>query len=970
MTELLNKEETPIPWELIERNRPLRDDIRYLGTLLGDTIKRIDGEDVFASVERFRQICKALHENNDSKLKSELSQLVDNIDFETGTRVIKAFLTYFDLINIAEQHHRLRRRWEMESKKDTLPQPDSLSAVFAKAESYESSVFARALEDMDIQVVFTAHPTEITRRTVFMKQLAIADCLYRKDHPPHTLRESKELEDRLASTVETLWLSDHVMYFKPAVLDEVRYGLYHFEHTVMHAILAVHGELKDKLRGLNKHVHNYDLKARRFISFGSWIGGDRDGNPYVSPEITVKALQFQQNLVLSKYRKDLEDLFNELSQSDNWVDLGQAISCSIEEERALLPKETQDRIEHRFMHEPLRQKVLIMQEKMKGKAERAALSLGPGAIETETRHCYQRSQDFRDDLIQLRDALRLSGALLTLASVEKLIDSVDIFGFHLAKLDIRQHSSRHSGALDEITSSLKIFARSKTSTYLQMSESERVAFLTSELEGQRPLIPHELHYSKETADTVQVFRTMAQCQDAYGQEAIDTYIVSMTQEMSDLLCILLFAKEAGFFSEAYPHRSISVVPLFETIQDLRRAPEILESLLANSAYKSYLVKQGMVQEIMIGYSDSGKDGGIVSSNWELYKVQQQLAKMARKYGIGLRLFHGRGGSIGRGGGPSHRAIMTQPRGSVLGRLKLTEQGEVISAKYSLHAIAVRNFEQLASAVLESSLQELSAPDGEAENSSWQGFMEEFSAAAFKAYRQLVYADADFVRFFQQVTPINEITHLRMGSRPTRRNTGSQSISDLRAIPWVFAWTQSRFLLPAWYGFGSAFKAMLDKDPTNLDQMRHMYKDWLFFHGLVSKIETALAVADMNIASFYAEQLVQDASLKEKYLPPIYEEFELCRQAVFAINEQKELLAENHFLQRSIALRNPYVDPLSYLQVRFIRDWRRRKEEEQAAGKEFGKTSMRLPLKREEEDKLLESILMSINGVAAGLQSTG
>lgn len=939
------------PWELVETNRPLRDDIRYLGTLLGDTIRRIDGEQVYAKVEQFRKICKALHNSDDPELKKELESLIQNIDFETGTKVIKAFLTYFDLINIAEQHHRLRRRSEIESQGRPPIQDDSLEFAYSKA--IDEKAIIDALENMDIQVVFTAHPTEITRRTVFFKQLTIARCLYKRDHPPLTHREKLELDEKLAAAVETLWLSDHVMYFKPSVMDEVRYGLYHFEHTVIDAVLEIHSEMRRKLMALSGKT---DYTDQRFITFGSWIGGDRDGNPFVTPEITFSALRFQSNLILQKYAKELDELFNELSQSDNWIEVNAELQHSVEEERAYLPHETLEKIDQRFIREPMRQKLLIMYEKLKSSIE--LLHSDPPEKESKPL-IYNNPKEFRADLNLLRISLQQAGSVMGDRSIKRLMDMLDVFGFHLAKLDIRQHSSRHSNALDEICRALKVIPDGYKSS---LNEESKVDFLTRELQHMRPLIPHDLHFSAETTDVVTVFITMAKCQDLYGAEAIDTYIVSMTQEMSDLLCILLFAKEAGFFSGAYPHRTISVVPLFETIGDLRRAPEILEALLNNPVYASYLARRGNVQEIMIGYSDSGKDGGIVTSNWELYKVQKQLATVADKHNVRLRLFHGRGGTIGRGGGPTHRAITSQPPGTVSGRIKITEQGEVISAKYSLHTIAVRNFEQLAAAVLESSILESNGKKFEAEPAEWSEFMEEFSQTAFNAFRDLVYGDEDFVRFFQQATPIAEIAHLRMGSRPTRRTSGSQSIGDLRAIPWIFAWTQSRFLLPAWFGLGTAFKKQIDAHGAEqLKLMRKLYKEWPFFHGLVSKIETALAVADMNIAMFYARNLVTDQKLYDKYLERIVSEFETCRDAVFQITENETLLSENQFLQRSIALRNPYVDPLSYLQVKFIRQWR-----EQEAAKIKDKST----LSSAERDFLLETILMSINGVAAGLQSTG
>lgn len=951
--------EAQVPWELVERNRPLRDDIRYLGTLLGDTIRRIDGDHVFAAVEQFRRLTKALHASDDAVLKAELAALIQHIDFDTGTKVIKAFLTYFDLINIAEQHHRLRRRSQIETEGQSPRQSDSLEAVFAKG-MQNAETLSEAMQGLDVQIVFTAHPTEITRRTVFMKQLEIAKGLYRRDHPPHTHREKVGIEESLASAVETLWLSDHVMYFKPTVMDEVRYGLYHFEHTVIDAILDVHSELRNKLDALDPQP-NYP--ERRFTSFGSWIGGDRDGNPFVTPDVTVKALEFQARLILQKYIKDIEALFNELSHSDNWVDFNVQFLDSLTPEVQLLPEDVQGRIQQRLLHEPLRQKLLVILERLKNLLR--SLDQGAGFSHGENvdkeskdqpiRLIYESVAEFREDLNILRLNLDKSQLQLGQRSIRRIIDSVDIFGFHLAKLDIRQHSGRHRAALSEVCASMKLF---KTE-YSELAESEKLAWLTEELRSLRPLIPHELHYSDNTNDVIQVFRTMGMCQDRFGPEALDTYIVSMTQEMSDLLSILLFAKEAGFFSGNYPYRTISVVPLFETIGDLRRAPDILRSLLQNSVYAEHIKKRKHVQEIMIGYSDSSKDGGIVTSNWELYKVQTQLAAVAREFGIQLRLFHGRGGTIGRGGGPTHRAIMTQPLGTVAGRIKITEQGEVISAKYSLHTIAVRNFEQLSAAVLETSLIEQSGKSAQQEKPEWHTFMEEFSQDAFDSFRELIYSDNKFVEFFQKATPINEIAHLRMGSRPTRRTSGSQAISDLRAIPWVFAWTQSRFLLPAWFGLGAAYQKQLSKHgESRLDFMRELYDDWTFFHGLVNKIETGLAVADMKIAAFYVNQLVDDDDLRERIFKAITQEYEYCQNAVFSISRRETLLSENQFLKRSIELRNPYVDPLSYLQVRFIKEWRER---------EAKRGSAELP---DERDLLLETILMSVNGVAAGLQSTG
>ncbi len=559
----------------------------------------------------------------------------------------------------------------------------------------------------------------------------------------------------------------------------------------------------------------------------------------------------------------------------------------------------------------------------------------------------------------IKRSLELAGTKLSTAKIDRFIFTINIFGFHLAKLDIRQNSERHRSALSEVTRQLAI----GDEDYGAISESERLAWLQNELDGRRPLFPAVLRFDAETNETIETFRTMARLQDQYGKRALDTYIVSMTRSASDLLSILLFAKESGLYSQDYPHRSISIVPLFETIGDLREAPRIFEALLAMPVYRKYLETRDHLQEIMIGYSDSGNDGGIVTSNWELYKAQKKLVELADSLGVRLRLFHGRGGTIGRGGGPTHRAILAQPPGTVSGRIKLTEQGEVISSKYSLHGIAVRNFERLACAVIESSVTEEHKRQEGIDEPQWIEAMEEISSTAYAVYRGLVYEDPDFVDFFNQATPIKEIAQLRLGSRPTRRTKGSTSISDLRAIPWVFAWTQSRFLLPGWYGLGSAIELYLERHgQSGLQFLRMLFKRWPFFTGLIKKVETTLAISDMNIARYYADNLVADKDMRERVMSRIEQEHARTCDAVLKITGQAVLLEKTEYLRRSIELRNPYVDPLSYLQVRFIKEWRLQKSNEIARTDASENPDLL--------DPLLDTVLMSINGIAEGLQSTG
>jgi phosphoenolpyruvate carboxylase len=947
--------------ELQDRLKPLRDDVRQLGAILGDTIRRFEGEDAFVNVETFRQLCKGSHEGSRKEIEP-ISQLADKLDLEAATKVIKAFMTYFDLINIAEQNHRLRRRALNEFNHLGSVPADSLPGLTERllAGGTDGNMLADVVKKLDIQIVFTAHPTEITRRTVLLKQLEIAKYLYRRDHPPLSMREHTMVERAIRGVVESLWLTDHIIYFKPEVMDEVRYGLYHFDHVVIDAVLDVHQEVGALLSNLIDD-HDKDKKtAERFISFGSWIGGDRDGNPYVTPEVTIKALEYQRSLIISRYLRELETLFNDLSQSVNWVKPDPALSKSLNRDANLFP-ETAARIKGRFDRELHRQKLLYIQAKL-----RNTLSMPPEAgsksrakaTKLKEGQYYLSPIQLREDLLLLRNSLKTSACDDSLNSLDRSIDGIDIFGFHLAKLDIRQHSQRHLDALDEIAK--KVYALNKG--YSGQSEEAKNRWLTERISSQDSLNLRSADFSSLTAETIQTFETLSDCQKRFGVSAVDTYIVSMTRAASDMLTILFFLKEVGLFKSGKKvESSVSVVPLFETVEDLRNAPRVFNVLLQDKLYRSYLESRGNLQEIMIGYSDSGKDGGIVTSNWELYKVQKQLVALAEENGVKLRLFHGRGGTIGRGGGPTHRAILAQPPGTVSGRIKLTEQGEVISSKYALHEIAVRNFERMAAAVIENTLTGRRA-GSTTEEPEWQELMDRLSLAARESYRNLVYGDSDFVDFFYETTPISEISQLHLGSRPTTRVRNSRSIDALRAIPWVFAWTQSRYMLPGWFGFGTAFKSCLAEDKKALAVARQMYAHWPFFRGLVSKIETALAVADMDIARVYCEQL-SSKHLQAKYFPIIMEEFNLCCQAVLAITQTKNLLDGTAYLQQSIGLRNPYVDPLSFLQVKLIKQLR--KDQKKARGPGAGVNATEAG-----SDPLLDAVLMTINGIAIGLQNTG
>lgn len=989
----------------VDRNKPLRDDIRLLGSLLGKTIRRFAGERVFDTVEDLRRQCKSLHKaksiaNSEeaATIADQLQNMLRDLPENDAADIIKSFLCYFDLINIAEQHHRLRRRAQREEQ-ENVPAPESLPHLFSRVDSatIPSSTLLDVLTNLDIEIVFTAHPTEITRRTVLLKQIDLAAQLRDSDHPPHSLMEKAGIQAELAAVVESLWLSDHIVYFKPSVMDEVKYGLYHFENVVIDAVLAVHKQLMDKCEQLAKELGRQLPPHLRFITFGSWIGGDRDGNPFVTPATTRTALKYQHSVMLRRYLKELEPLFDRLSHSANFVAPSSPLMSSLDEDAQVMP-EIERRFATKYRLEPFRRKLLFIQEKLNntltvtnalddqtsGRPARerfiSAASTSsesadsPAARDSEAGTSparYMNAQELYQDLHLIAQPLEAAGCTDSINRLERMMHMIDVFGFHLAKLDIRQHSARHVAALDEIIAQLDMLPGSR---YRDLQEQERIKWLCSELDSRRPLLPAQLNFSDSTNETIEVFRTMSACQDIHGAQALDTYIVSMTRDASDLLAILLLAKDCGLYNpRLYPNKAISVVPLFETVDDLQRAPDIFKSLFNLPQWREYVRVRENVLEVMIGYSDSGKDGGIITANWELYKAQTELVALAALHNVKLRLFHGRGGSIGRGGGPTHNAILAQPPGTIAGRLKLTEQGEVISSKYALHGIAVRNFERLASATIEATLNDerLSAA-GKKELPEWWQLMDEFSRNALEGYRNAVHKDPDFVKFFNKSTPISEIGQLRMGSRPTRRTQGSNSIDDLRAIPWVFAWTQSRFLLPAWFGLGSAYRQHLQSHGQEaLIMLQSLYDSWPFFNTLISRTETALAVTDMDIALKYAEELVEDSVLRKRVFTAIKGEYDLARQAVLDITKQRYLLERVNYLRNSIDLRNPYVDPLSYLQVRFIKELRARSRDgESAAGKSTLPGADVVDEKVTEQDKLLELVLMSINGIAEGLQNTG
>jgi phosphoenolpyruvate carboxylase len=789
--------------------------------------------------------------------------------------------------------------------------------------------------------VLTAHPTEAKRRTILIKLNTIAEQLDELTRASRLPSERVEIVERIREEIVVLWQSDETRDRRPTVLDEVRNVLYFFEATLFRLVPRIYTELE---RALAEAWPGEQFEIGPVLRYGSWVGGDRDGNPNVVAEITEETIREQKEAVLRHYNVLVDELYNQLSPAITRVGVSRELLDSIVSDFKLAPVAEHEVLE-RFRMEPYRQKLILMFRRLRATR---ALNERPWKTGATDPRAYGSADEFVADLrIIERSLLENKGERLARGRFAQLLRAVEVFGFHLATLDLRQHSERHRSAMAEVMADVKLSAQ-----YERLTEAQKVALLSREISNPRPLTAR-LDYSPETNETIALFRMVQRARQEAGEQVIQTYIISMTTAPSNVLEVLLFAHDAGLFG------TIDVTPLFETIEDLTNAPQIMDALFANDVYRKHLAARGNRQQVMIGYSDSNKDGGYLRANWMLFRAQQALAAVCRKNGIDLTLFHGRGGSLGRGGGPANRAILAQPPESLHGRIKLTEQGEVISSRYENEAIAHRHLEQLVNAVMLTSGKRPDFP----EMRNWSQVMDALSTIAFERYRTMV-THPEFMSFFHEVTPIDYIDSLNIGSRPSRRKAGG-SIYDLRAIPWVFAWTQSRIALPSWFGVGSALEEWVAQggaegpaeglseggNSARLETLRAMHARWPFFRSVLDNTQLGLSRADMHIASLYAE--LSSTTGGDELFAMISDEYERTARMVKLVANAQELLEREEWLQRSIRVRNPYVDPLNFIQVALMR----RHREEGDAGSD-------------EALSLRESISLSVNGIAAGLQNTG
>ena len=909
-------------------------DIRLLGNALGAVLKEQGGGELFDRVERIRALTKeARSVPGDSDAERALDALFADMDFDAALPVLKAFTTYFQLVNLAEQKEivRVNRRRAFES--GTKPRSESVrNAIQTLSASGMTAAQMRDLiETLSIQLVFTAHPTESKRRTVNEKLHRLSAFLSALEQPQIAESEQERLEADVTAETEILWQTDEVRQRRLSVIDEAKNILFYFGETLFQITPRLY---EDLTAALEECYPGEAFQILNFLEYGSWVGGDRDGNPTITLDHTAEVLRLHRAQVLSLYVPAVRALSDRLSQSRHYVGISDELAQSLLADAEALP-EVASEAAGRSPQEPYRRKCEFIWERL-----RRTQDSRPGG--------YGTADEFIADLELLQRSLEThKGYFAARRVLAPLLFQARLFGFHLARLDIREHKEKYLGALSAVLAD-------QGTDWEALDEAGKIALLEREIAGRRPLVPAASHYGEDADKTLGLFRLVSDKMQTLGPDAFGSFILSMASDVSDVLAVLLLAKDAHLADLAGDGgwSSVDVVPLFETIEDLENAPQILDTLLSNLVYRRNVRLRGDAQEVMVGYSDSNKDGGYLTANWKLYVGQARLAEVAQKHGVSLRIFHGRGGAIGRGGGPAGKAILAQPPGSVRGRLKITEQGEVISSRYFDQEIAYRNLEQIVHAVLTASV------PGSAgrENPEWAAVMDEVSDAAFTAYRALVYGDSGFVRYFQEATPVGELAQLNIGSRPPKR-TASDRIEDLRAIPWVFSWMQSRHTLPGWYGVGTALSAYADQSPAHLERLQTMYQEWPFFATTIDNAQMSLAKADMEIAARYAA-LVTDSVIAGRIYGAVAAEYEKSVAVIRRITNLGALLDNQPVLQKSIRLRNPYVDPLSYLQVELLKRLRALPSDDNSEETKIARRDLRA------------AVLLSINGVAAGMKNTG
>ena len=915
----------------IDLQSRLRDDIRYLGRLLGDTLRALEGDDIFALIEEVRSLSIRFHRDGDQASEAKLQALLASIDTAGTVRVARAFSFFYQLANIAEDVHLNRRHRQM--RKSGSPREDGdfeLALERIREAGIEAGKVVDTLNGMLTAPVFTAHPTEVQRKSILDNLREVHNRMDERDQVDMTPEEAQDVEEAIRHTLQVLWRTRMLRVEKLQVQDEIENGLSFYRYTVLRELPRVYSRVEDAVaRAFPEHANT---SLDNFVMMGSWIGGDRDGNPFVTAQVTRHAMRRHAVIAFEFYLDEVLKLIRELAQSRLLMPMTPELVAMAEAS----PEESPHRAD-----EPYRRAFVSIYCRLYATAQALQLDMYAQPPMADGKP-YADAAEFVHELDVIDTALRSQGSVWAARGrLRELRRAARVFGFHLAPLDSRQHSRLHENSVAELLARSLVHAN-----YSGLDEEAKIALLVQEIADPRPLKSHFIDYSETVAGELEIFSEIAAIHRDFGRQAMPNYIISNCAGISDILEAALLLKEHGLLQPGEtPQLHMNIIPLFETIGDLRACGPIMDRLFSIPEYRALLASRDMIQEVMLGYSDSNKDGGIFTSNWELYLAERNLTKVASRHGVRLRLFHGRGGTVSRGGGPSYQAIMAQPPGAVNGQIRLTEQGEVIASKYTDAKIGHRNLETLVSATLEATLLRASGEDGSSQAD--REVLSNLSDSAFRAYRDLVYETDGFLTFFWEGTPINEIRQLQVGSRPASR-TQSNRIEDLRAIPWVFSWSQSRIVLPGWYGIGSAIDDFLAKEgASGMKRLRQVYAHWPFLRAVISNVEQVLVKSDLSIGERYAD-LVSDREAADRIFGRIRTAFERTTEHVLAITEQKSLLAADPVLGENLRARMVYVAPLNHLQVDLLARFRQ----------------------GDPEPRLRNSILMTINGIAAGMRNSG
>lgn len=920
----------------------LRQDIQFLGSLLGEVIREQCGEAFFNLEEEVRLKSIEANESGDLGTVKDINRLLDSCNLEQLSLLTRAFTTYFHLVNLAEHVHRARRSraYEMDpvANKSRGTLPDIKSELNLKPQAVHS--FVGFIQKVEIVPTFTAHPTEAKRKTMLEKYQRLYSLMTLRDL--HSLTPSEELHTRqqIKSEIISIWLTDEVRTHQVEVLDEVKTGLFYLNEVLYPAI----GDLYDKFRFTFSDWLGDETPVPPVVKPGSWIGGDRDGHPFVTAMVTKETLQLQRKAILEHYQSELTDLISKFSLSHLRKPYNSAYYDRVAKEIQVFSQDFPGIIagQVRSPHEWFRTHLVLIRERL-------FITRDQTGLDSTNRHSYAKPSALIDDLMLIRSELTEQNVRhLITDSIDPLIYKIRVFGFHFSSLDIRQNSEVIRKAVAEL-----LRQSGAEPTWSTLSLKDRVAVLEREIGSPRPLFTPEFKFSESTTEIISTVRTIRWAKTVLSADCIDNFIISMCEDESDVLALLLLFKEFGLFPLTGSGRRqlmVNIVPLFETISDLKALPSILDRLFSARSYREAIRDRDHFQEIMLGYSDSSKDGGILASNWQLYNAQLNIREVCDRHGVSFRLFHGRGGSIGRGGGYSSEAILAQPAGTVNGRIRITEQGEMISQKYGFREIALRTLEQVINSVIKSSFYPPGTPVPPPPDSEWIRHMDRISDLSMEAYQSLI-TGPDFMKVYQIYTPIDLISTLQIGSRPTRRKAGT-SLKDLRAIPWVFSWMQTRLLIPGFYGVGTGLSQWIKENPdTGLPFLQKLYKEWNYFSTFIKNIENALGKSNTRLAMEYLG-LFPDKKQGEAFLNGLLHEFNLTREMILTITGENRILDHQDTLQRSIHRRNPYIDPMNRIQIRLLKQLRTLQEEDP------------------ERAQILFVLRETVNGIAAGMKNTG